>query len=83
MTDLTDTQSKIETAIGATFPYRFGMDLLGKKVIIFYTDENNKKRVLSLYPSEVQRKVSDTSLDPHRRNMYRAAWEYYQSEKGK
>jgi len=73
----TDTQSRIDTVKGASFPYQFGTDLRMTKIVIFNRVEN---KVMSLSPSEVQRLASDETLDPHRHALYTAAWEYWQRQ---
>lgn len=80
MTALSDTQSRIDTVIGKTFPYKFGTDFLRRKVVIFYTDEKGTERSMSLFPAEVQQRAADETLDPHRHNMYAAGVEYCKAE---
>jgi hypothetical protein len=74
---LSDTQSRIETARGESFPYQFGTDLLQTKIVVYNTETNT---VMSIAPAEAQRKATDPSLDPHRHALYSAAWEYWQSQ---
>jgi len=72
MTALNDT-----TQTSQTFPYKFGLDFLQTKVIIFNTIN---QRTMSLSPSELQQRAADPTLDPHRSNLYKAALDYWQSQ---
>ena len=77
MTELIDTQRNIDTICGATFPYEFGLDFLGRKVVIF---NKETRQVISRLPSELQRLAADETLDPHRHALYQGAWNYWLSE---
>lgn len=74
---LPDTQSRIETVRGSSFPYRFHVDLFKRKVYIENTEKGTGRW---FWPSELQRLATDTTMDPHRHALYSGAWEFYQKE---
>lgn len=74
---MTDTQSRISTVRGETFPYQLGLDFFRKNVVVFNTQT---QKVMSVSPAEAQRLANDSSLDPHRHALYAAVWSYWQSQ---
>lgn len=68
-----DTLSRRDTKRGKSFPYRFGVDIVRRKVMAY-----NGTEVKFFAPTDLQRLAADRSQPPHFHALYQAAWECWQ-----
>ena len=77
--DSDTTQSRKDTARGASFPYQFGLDFFQRKVVAYNTVEN---KVATFLPADLQRLAADKTQHPHLHALYQAGWDYWLSHNG-